>query len=134
MSPEEKVQAIKFLEETIDFYSLAPDKLRSVIPGKGSDGGYVPRCVYQTRSGKKCAIGRKLVKYSSSFENHNVDSLVKEHTRLILSEDIRYLPAEFLDSIQRLHDTDLCWNRDRGLSPKGVAAVIRIINNWELDL
>ena len=121
-----KTRMLNFLNETIEFYSKDPVNLRAT----GDGGG----CLYQTEDGRKCAIGRKLIRYEPEFEELSVYALVWNPRRIsALSEDIRDLPSDFLKDIQRLHDMGKYWYPG-GLTQEGIDFVKKIKKDHRLRL
>lgn len=97
---------LKFLQETIDFYSPDPAGLRAVEHNKNRvDYG---RCCYRTEDGRSCAIGRVLPKnrYNQNMETCAVGS-VKVWPRLPVV--VKSLGATFLSYVQTLHDDGSYW-------------------------
>lgn len=111
MSSTKKLTTWKILEETIAAYSPDPNNLRAI----NHQGG----CDYLTVDGKKCAIGRCMIR-PPKFGSDQGGFFAKCFPNLDKKLKIRYRghPVEFWTALQKLHDNPKNWT-DTGLSETG---------------
>lgn len=104
---------LEFLEDTVRYYS--EDVLRRAVSKTG-------KCQYKTEDGRKCAIGRHIIKdkdceaFDMSKDN-TVQEIIRKNPDC-LPEHVKELGVVFLINIQKLHDSRLYWN-DNGISQEG---------------
>jgi hypothetical protein len=88
--------ASEFVLDTLAFYEGHPERL--ALDQKGCS------CLYRTEDGRKCAIGRWLVKYDGAMEWHPVAEVLNRHGREILDLRVRDLPLKLFQAAQDWHD------------------------------
>ena len=78
-------------------------------------------CVYETKDGKQCAVGRCMTQNGLAFGKHLFDhdkpsSVTSIHERshsgidYYLKPEYQGLRIEFWDALQKLHDSGYCWD------------------------
>lgn len=114
---------LDFLEDTVKYYSEDVSR-RAVV---NTVGIKECRCLYRTKDGKKCAIGRFIPdeKYFSGMEgmclsNYNLYENIDKEIRNLNNHD-----GSFLKAIQTLHDIENFWSA-KGLTKEGKEKVISI--------
>lgn len=117
-----KEEYLALLEDTVKYYS--EDTSRRAM---GENG-----CMYLTEDGKKCAVGRFLVKdfdYENLNEFNSVQDLYREYqgTDEFLIPEYRGYDISFWSSLQGLHDGNFYWDAE-GLTEFGENTVERIKN------
>lgn len=95
------------LEETVAFYSK--DITRRSVENLF--------CVYRTKDGHACAIGRLIPDATvGKFKSYGI--VCCEGIFFYLPDSVKFLGADFLVDLQRLHDNSSFWS-DKGLTAKG---------------
>lgn len=114
----------KFLDDTVEYYSVAPKERRAV----DIDG----LCRYKATSGAKCAIGRHIIedKYSYHLEGAGPTFLAEMGA---LPAEIVELRPHFLVAVQQLHDSEQLWN-ETGLNDAGKRQYDTIVTAYCNDL
>jgi|TARA_R110000744_G_scaffold22119_1_gene56825 hypothetical protein len=117
----------ELLNNTIAFYS--EDVTRRAYDEEGG------QCMYYTKDGRTCAIGREL-KSPSTFgvKSGETDGSIGSPALMgELPKRLRDMGASFLDDIQGLHDSERYWNiPESKLSDKGRIRVRDICNVYDL--
>jgi hypothetical protein len=122
---------LELLEDTIAYYSVNPSERRCINDKR--DCKYSNILVNKPHS-EGCAIGRHLNKEDALA----LDELGAFSASDLVADFPHYLPVwmkemngDFLDAIQRLHDTSYYWD-DNGLSADGKIFVDNLKKEYEL--
>lgn len=112
----------EFLLDMLDYYTT--DVSRRAIQ-KGV-------CVYKTTDGRKCAIGRHIndEKYDPLIEGCVIT--INGPVINCLNENIKSIDTVFLRNVQKLHDSELNWDKNK-LSEYGKDQLHEIIIHNNLD-
>jgi hypothetical protein len=127
-------QMQNMLQAVIDQFAPNPKERRSVNINKRV-------CMYNPPKDKPesigCAIGMFLgtktaKKLDKSLDcDSSIEYLIQEYPE-ILPTWIKRMNAEFLDSLQRLHDNENNW-KDKGFTKLGILTIKDICQEYELD-
>ena len=116
---------LETLNETVEFYSVDPNGRRAF------NAENFGQCHYKTSDGRKCAVGR-LFKRGEYSKNYDTRAFIY----LPLKKGVKRLRDtygfDFLESLQRLHDTSTNWESD-GLSETGKREVEYIKRKFNLN-
>jgi hypothetical protein len=118
-----QADAVALLKDTVDFYSRDPESLRAYVE-KGENG--FGECLYRTRDGRCCAVGRHLrnPEHTQQFFPAKVVSEIS-YLETRLQPQSRGFPLDFWVAIQVLHDDSNHWTK-KGISYKGKRKVDQI--------
>lgn len=115
---------LEIIEETVAFYSKDPSK-RAINPANSPD----PTCVYLTKDGRKCAVGRYMLHpemYEGSIR-HLVDYKGFKQENLV--EEVQGHDWSFWEELQLLHDSVYNWH-SLGMSAIGEKRVNHLIKKY----
>lgn len=114
-----KKRRLAFMDEAVAYYSTDVTRRAKY--------GILNHCLYKTKDGKKCMIGRYI-----SDENYDVKlenlTIHNERIQKSIPKNILELGVEFLHRMQLLHDHDHFWNKD-GLTEQGKLELKTIIKD-----
>jgi len=124
---KQRQRMAKIVADTIKFYGKDPANRRSLIGGN---------CVYNSKNGTHCAIGRKLKNIhkekgvSLPCNDDDVDSLAHANgfgdIDEMLVDSARGLSLDFWNDLQNIHDHGTYWDDiNGGLSESGKKEVAR---------
>jgi hypothetical protein len=128
MNKAMKKKCLDLLVDTVKFYGKNPQERRAEGINRAS-------CSYETKDGRRCAIGRLMKpgkaleaeeKAGTSYKKLQESSFYDAED--FLKEEYQDIPVAFLETIQRFHDVRGNWN-----SPQStIAAADQICHDYGL--
>lgn len=113
----------ELLENTINFYNTSNRAIDNY------------ECVYRSKDGKACAIGREISDKTASniiFASGNYLGVSSDLVYDMLPKRLRNLSKSYLIDIQKLHDNHTNWSEE-GLSTIGIICVERIMKKYDIS-
>lgn len=121
-----------FLDDTVSFYSVDPVARRAAIVVRHPDGKrQYNLCAFRMSDGRTCAIGRYIPKDKYERTMESAGGLMTENNPVMLAlpEEVAVLGADFLHTIQGLHDGNDHWDAT-GLTPAGHRFVKYVVDTF----
>ena len=119
---------IEIIQETVNYYSTDPSRRATEIRNDRLS------CVYQTKDGRNCALGRYLINpLDEGLRNYAANSLFFEdnpESFYILKPEARIEDRYFWIDVQDLHDESKYWT-ETGLSEDGKLYVTRLLEKYK---
>ncbi len=114
-------QMLDILNDTVKYYSKDPIGRRAKQNGA---------CVYVSKSGKKCAVGRQLNQKDLGYlkRNTRLSSCLDNIWESLHSRKVKSLPKDFWERLQRLHDASYNWDKT-SISKEG-KEMVKNIKTW----
>lgn len=106
-----KAKRLEILEYTVKYYS-EDTKRRAVITEP------LRMCMYLTKDGRKCAVGRLLDKEKINMSIVGSVHLLFRDKPEFITEDMKLVGEEFLSELQDLHDISSYWD-ENGITDDG---------------
>lgn len=127
----EELTKRQIIDETVKFYSEDPSRRAFYFEGN-------EYCVYQTKDGKNCAVGRcmipdsKIQRWNNEYEMTTTTQIPADlikNLEDILKPEYRGHNSHFWFELQKLHDTSRHWDDD-GLTLDGKDYVTYLIGKY----
>lgn len=113
----------ELFDNTIKFFNL----------NNRSHGNGDNRCKYRGANNTACAIGREIPDKLAKELDRKIKTTVKVDSVFEkLPKRLQKMGKDFLNDIQRLHDSQHCWT-ETGLSSDGVRDAVNIASFYKLN-
>jgi hypothetical protein len=123
----------KLIQKSNNRQELFDNTIKFFNTKNRSHGGGDSRCKYRGANNTACAIGREIPDELAKSLDRSFQNAVKADSVFDkLPKRLQRMGKDFLNAIQRLHDTSYCWD-ETGLTPNGVIDAKNIAKDYKLN-